>query len=258
MPMNPRLLRPLASGDPDARRYITAVQAADQQALEPAVRKAITDFVTGCKQDGIWDAIKASCILAGARTLAGALVPLKGPAPTNNNFASGDYNREAGLVGNGSDKWLNTNRASNAQGQNSIHAAVYATTTNTGTRYYFGDTLTGSSWTNFFVLNGADIYPYCRESTGGGPLSSRHAVGLLGLNRANSSTYIFRGNGLESTVSQASVAAPADSFVIYRGSASSSFLGNTRLAFYSVGDSLSLSLLDSRVSALITAIGAAI
>jgi hypothetical protein len=33
---------------------------------------------------------------------------------------------------------------------------------------------------------------------------------------------------------------------------------NGRLAFYSIGESLTLSLLDSRVSALITAIGAAI
>jgi hypothetical protein len=57
-------------------------------------------------------AIKASCILAGARTLAGALVPLAGAAPTNvGPFVSGDYNRKTGLVGDGSTKYLNSNRA---------------------------------------------------------------------------------------------------------------------------------------------------
>jgi hypothetical protein len=62
--------------DEDAGNYIQAVETADAQALEPATRKAINNFVIGCKQDGIWEAIKASCILAGARTLDGALVPL--------------------------------------------------------------------------------------------------------------------------------------------------------------------------------------
>jgi hypothetical protein len=84
--------------------------------------------VIGCKQDGIWTAIKASCILAGARTLTGALVPLAGTAPTNFNFVDADYNRKTGLVGNGSNKYLNSNRAGNADPQNSFHHAVYGTT----------------------------------------------------------------------------------------------------------------------------------
>lgn len=255
--MNPRLLRPMASGDPDARRYITAVQAADQQALEPAVRKAITDFVTGCKQDGIWDAIKASCILAGARTLAGALVPLKGPAPTNNNFASGDYNRETGLVGNGSNKWLNTNRASNAQGQDSTHVGLYASTLNTGIQYYFGDSLSGASLTQAFSQIG-EINHKNRDNTGSGLIYARHAVGFIGNNRSTSSAYVVRGNAGETTVTVNSVAPPSDSFVFYRGSPTSSFVASGRYAFYSIGESLSLATLDTRVSALITAIGAAI
>ncbi|MCP4832791.1 MAG: hypothetical protein GY886_11325, partial [Gammaproteobacteria bacterium] len=69
------------SFDSDASTYIDAVEATDGQALETGVRVAINDFVLGCKQDGIWNAIKASCILAGARTLDGALVPLTGTAP---------------------------------------------------------------------------------------------------------------------------------------------------------------------------------
>lgn len=72
--------------DPDAAAYIAAVEAADGQPLEPAVKTAINSFVVGCKADGIWAAIKAACILAGARTLSGALVPLAGTAPTNFNF----------------------------------------------------------------------------------------------------------------------------------------------------------------------------
>ena len=56
--------------DADASAYILAVEAADGQTLEPATRSAINKFVVGCKADGIWAAIKASCIMAGARTFS--------------------------------------------------------------------------------------------------------------------------------------------------------------------------------------------
>jgi hypothetical protein len=36
--------------DEDAGNYIQAVETADAQALEPATRKAINNFVIGCKQ----------------------------------------------------------------------------------------------------------------------------------------------------------------------------------------------------------------
>ena len=114
--------------DADATAYLTAVQAADGQVLEPAVRLAVNSFIKGCKADGIWTAIKASCILAGARTLTGALIPLVGTVPTNFNFVSGDYNRETGLVGDGSTKYLDSNRANNADPQNSNHNTCWVST----------------------------------------------------------------------------------------------------------------------------------
>jgi hypothetical protein len=75
-----------AALDSDAAAYIAAVEAADGQSLEVDVKTAINNFIVGCKADGIWTALKASCILSGARTLSGALVPLVGTAPTNFNF----------------------------------------------------------------------------------------------------------------------------------------------------------------------------
>jgi hypothetical protein len=127
--------------DADAVAYIAAVEAVDGQALETATRMAINSFVKGCKNDGIWTAIKASCILAGARTLAGALVPLVGTAPTNFDglFDSGDYNRKTGLIGDGSTKSLDSNRNNNADPQNSKHVSAYATTVSSvGNACYVG------------------------------------------------------------------------------------------------------------------------
>jgi hypothetical protein len=106
--------------DRDALAYIRNVEAADGGYLELGVKKAIDTFVRGCKYDGIWDAIKASCILCGARTLAGALVPLAGAAPSNNNFVDADYNRETGLKGNGSTKYLDSGRAEYKNGRGAI------------------------------------------------------------------------------------------------------------------------------------------
>jgi hypothetical protein len=45
---------------------------------------------------------------------------------------------------------------------------------------------------------------------------------------------------------------------VYRLGGESAGFADARLAFYSIGESLDLALLDTRVSALITAIGAAI
>ena len=75
----------------------------------------------------MWNYISNCCILAGARTLNGALVPLKGTAPTNYNFTSGDYDRYWGLKGNASDKYLNLNINNTAELATNKHMSVYIT-----------------------------------------------------------------------------------------------------------------------------------
>jgi len=250
MPMNPRLLRPLASRslvDADATAYLTAVSTADTQALEPAVRNAITAFVIGLKQDGIWSAIRGSCILMGARTLAGALTPLKGGSPTNvsNNFVSGDYNRETGLIGNGTNKLLNTNQKDDADPQNSRHGAIYITTAATVGVYSQSAGLQLALTTSFINAGVAASH------------SAPAAVSLFGVSRGSSANYVRRLNGTNTTVSVASVAA-ANTDTVFFGRNNNTNFSDGRLAFYSVGSDLDLSLLEARVSALYTAIGAAI
>jgi hypothetical protein len=95
--------------DTDAQAYITAVETADGQALETGVRDAINTLVLALKSASIWTIAGQLLLPCGPRTLAGALVPLKGTAPTNSGFAFGDYTRKAGLSGNGSSKYLNSN-----------------------------------------------------------------------------------------------------------------------------------------------------
>jgi hypothetical protein len=241
--------------DPDAAAYITAVEIADGQPLEIGVRVAIHSFVKGCKADGIWPAIKASCIMAGARTLAGALVPLVGPAPTNFNFVAGDYNRKTGLVGNGSTKYLDSNRNNNADPQNSKHVAAYVVSIGSGGGRPFVATSTGTGRT--FITDSVQVT--VNRSTFSGA-TAVVAPCLAGASRNSSATFDLRRN--DQTVSFTGVTSETplnqNLFVYRRQAASITEYSDARLAFYSIGESLNLALLDARITTLINTFGAAI
>ena len=235
--------------DPDTRAYITAVESADGQALEPGVRTALDAFVRSCKADGIWDAIKASCIMAGARTLDGALVPLKGTAPTNFNFVSGDYNRKTGLVGDGSTKYLDSNRNNNADPQDSKHLAVWISTHHTrnqlradigmGGVYSGGSQLTASTTARLYRINFTSDPGISDVST---------ATGFWGASRASSSSVFGRYAGATITINNTSTTPFAGNVRVFDRSQNPS---DARLAFYSIGESLDLALLDARVTTLV-------
>jgi len=240
--------RPPAVSDSDAEAYLQAVETADGNFLEVAVRTAVNDFVVGCKTDGIWNAIKASCILAGARTLTGALVPLVGAAPTNVGglFVAGDYNRKTGLVGDGSTKYLDSNRNSQADPKDSYHLAIQISQVGTG--LYFGGSTVGSSGATTLSTAAAR----CRNPDTDSVVP---VAGFAGLSRSSSADYTFRNNSASSTITRTSAEPLSQNAWIYRNAG---FYGNHRLAFYSIGESLDLALLDARVTALINAIAAAI
>jgi hypothetical protein len=250
----PLVLRNQLPADADADAYIAAVEAADGQALEPGVKFAIKNFVLCCKQDGIWDAIKASCILAGARTLNGALVPLVGTAPTNFNFVSSDYNRKTGLVGDGSTKYLDSNRNNNADPQNSNHNACYITQLDTsGIRFYMGR---GGNEPGANVLghtgNATFIRIRMQEQV---VVLQSSPTELYGVSRSSNSQLSCRVNKSNIIVGTLSDGVLNGNVGVFgRGDASTT----ARLAFYSIGESLDLALLDARVTDLINAFGAAI
>jgi hypothetical protein len=251
--------------DADAEAYVNAVEVADGQRIEDPVRFAINDFVIGCKADGIWTAIKASCILAGARTLNGALVPLAGGAPTNFNFVSGDYNRKTGLVGNGSTKYLNTNRAGNADPQNSKHLATYIGSISAKTDFsiLMCDGINGAQVVaQVSIFPGSSTIPVRANNTSADSPALYGGVGFYGISRSVAASYVARGSATNNTITRDSQTPnTANTGVFMRtadaaGSPAQFYDG--RLAFYSIGESLDLALLDTRVTALINAFAASI
>jgi hypothetical protein len=250
--------------DPDALAYITAVEAADGQQLELGVRTAINEFVVGCKADGIWAAIKASCILAGARTLTGALVPLRGTAPTNFNFVSGDYARKTGLIGDGTTKYLDSNRNVNADPQDSNHQAVFIgvpqTDTNTRALMGGGATATGATQFNFAAVTNSYEFRM-RFGSPAFATGSVAASGLMGQSRSGATNWAVRITGATTARTEASETPHNGNALVFARNSATNVAGlwtNARLSFYSIGEALNLAQLDTRVSTLMTAINGAI
>jgi hypothetical protein len=243
--------------DPDAYNYIKAVETADGQALEPTTRKAYDKFIRSCKQDGMLDLIKACCILAGARTLNGALVPLKGTAPTNFNFVGSDYNRKTGLKGDGSNKYLRT--ATTLNDINIDDFTLFCNITE-------AQTVSTAGWVSAAQSNETTLYlgSYNAGSadgvsvglaTGRAGLTRTTAVGFHG-GRGNSTNYReYYWDGLirsTNTTSQALITSSAN-FCIFR--AGENVLGqfsNPRMSICGLGKFLDLSLLNNCVTQLMT------
>ena len=254
------VLRRELPADAEADAYIAAVEAADGQALEPGVKFAIKNFVLCCKQDGIWTAIKAGCILAGARTLSGALQPLVGTAPTNVNFVSGDYNRKTGLGSNiNTSKFLQTSRAANADPQDNTHLSVFLTTSPTYTQFILGSGGINNGATDLIYDGSTGYAARSRRDTAGSTGSRSNALGFIGQARSNGSNAVLRHSNVNFALSSQSQTPTSSAYNVFNTNPTfGGFYCNSKIAFYSIGESLDLTKLDARVTDLINAFGAAI
>jgi hypothetical protein len=89
---------------------------------------------------------------------------------------------------------------------------------------------------------------------------------LIGASRSSSSTISIRNNNSTVTASQTSTAPSTPTLFVFASSdginpnngGSAAFFDDSRLAFYSIGESLDLALLDNRVTQLVADIDAAI
>lgn len=242
--------------DDDAIAYISAVEAADGQALEDDVKIAIHEFIVGCKADpspnpGVsnWDAIKASCLLAGPRTLSGILVPLKGTAPTNVNFVSGDYNRITGLRGNGINKRINSQRANNDDPQNNRGFYVYVTEPSTATdeyNVYIGTGIVSNMSAIYRRSADHTLIRFRPSATEISRAIQNGGVGGLGFSRLSSTHVdilnfdVFEGN-------VANTSGPQNSSNIGVFAGTSDRYDNPRMAIYCIGEAFDQELLNARV-----------
>ena len=242
--------------DPDARDYILRVEAADGERLESQVRGAINDFVLGCKADGIWTSLVTSCIMAGARTVAGAITPLVGNAPTNNNFVAGDYSRKLGLLGNDSNKYLatgyNNNDTTNFP-QNNTHISCFVSVSQTdGSGILVGTITTIGGRLILYYNTTTNIIGRNRSNTASGSITQA-PLGFQGTSRNNSVNFDYRFTSSSGAVSSTVIATstvPTNELLGVFATGSGTTFSAARMSFYSIGKSLTLSSLDSRVTTL--------
>lgn len=220
--------------DPDARNYVSRVEAADGQSLEPGVVAAIDEFIHGCKTDDAWDFIVSSCILCGARTLAGALVPLVGNNITNQGVQESYYNRITGMTATGSYLDTNTPDVSSDVPLNDVHMYVrissLPTALNTGFLVSGNISETGNSSLMLQQYNN-QFFIYNRGRTNEYISLGSKATGDFALWRSNQYNAI---NAVNSTIST-------------NGRGSNASLGNNvkvspsdgRIQFFSFGRSFS-------------------
>jgi hypothetical protein len=267
--------RGAAVSDPDAQAYLRAVETADGQPLEPAVALAVNNFVIGCKSDGTWTALKASCILSGARKKEGAFIDLKTATQvlTNNGFADADYNRKTGLVGNGSNKYLNSNILANTLGATSHALFAYgALTRNTGNSILLGryDGVNGPSLISLDEWAGyvnARAFRSGTATSSNFPVSSATAPAtcIIGSRTSSTSATLFvDGVSIANTtnLSLSTAAQPLYVFALNVNNTSMDSFSSSRVQIYAIFDSGLTSsqagTLRANTTALINAFAAAI
>ena len=248
--------------DADALDYLSRMATADGAGVETGVAVAVDAFFRDSKAAGVFSALKACCILCGARTLAGALVPVVGTAPTSNGFVEGDYSRTAGLAGDGT-SYLDSRRASNADGLNNQHIAVNVSAPATlATAMYIG--ADGGSSANVEIYkSSSDLVFRSRAGSTATAAGSGSQTGFLALSRSDSAAFSYRFAGGDYEAEITSIADSAETlFVLSRNRLGvASFTADGTVSFYSIGTgigSAGLAALDTAVNNLITSIGEAL
>ncbi|HWL53874.1 MAG TPA: hypothetical protein VNQ90_15650 [Chthoniobacteraceae bacterium] len=205
-----------------------------------------------------WDAMKATCLLAGPQTLAGALIPLRGPAPTNINFVSGDYHPVNGLKGNGSSKTLLTNYTNDGTAIDQ-HVSVFCSTVfaDSGNNTNYIGNVSGSEGVTR-IVNTGDAISFRLIDWGGknnipypAAPNNRGFLGLSSIpNQSSQVAYALpNSDGIGTRTNYAIYNTP---FYVYSNSTGN--FSAAQLSFFSVGKTVDLIAMRSALNAYMEAI----
>lgn len=274
MSLSQVLIIPLSSYDRDAKNYISRVEAADSDYLEQPVKRAINKLIRRLKSTPSpiaatqWDAICAgtALLMCGAKTLTGALVPLHKdmPTPTNYNFVSGDYNRRAGLKGDGTTKFLGLGINNDSVPQDDRHLAAWQTEhcSRDADRALVGCGLAVTSNANSQLLfRPDDRRPRLSVLTAGDVIVSdaTSTLGMYCASRSTATNIMERYGGVsEQRSSTSSTPAIAEILAFSRGTsaASPAQLADSRMPWVSFGRAVDPADLDFAIGEYLTTLAA--
>lgn len=263
--------------DADAADYIARVNAVDAAngasgGLEAGLQDIIHILFRDLKSDGNFAPLKASCLLAGPRTRQGCAVPLLAsmPTPILLNFGGSDYTRKTGLLAgvvpaNGQIKAINTQRSNSADPQNNCSFSVFVSSvgaTTATTKVMFGSQIAGTNQKIIAAattINSGQLSFRCQDTGALAAGVGARAPGLIGASRSLAASYTIRNNNQSATVTSTSVAPQSQNLFVCATTADGTTptsVDDSVYSFYHIGEAVTLSTLDQRISAYMTALNA--
>jgi hypothetical protein len=151
-------------------------------------------------------------------------------------------------VGNGSSKWLNSNRNNNADPQDNNHNSVFISAVPTVSSGLVGTASSTLGHNNIFA--GTDANGLFMRSRSATLFSLQPTIptGFAGHTRSQAGSFLARAAKVTQTAVRDSGTPSTGPIQVFTRDTS---FTNARLAFYSIGESLNLALLDARVTDLI-------
>jgi hypothetical protein len=240
--INPYVFVGVGGGyDPDAQAMFDARAAVGNEPTEP-YKQAISDYVEEIKAiPGFWDDIIQLVVMAGATTINGACIAIKGNNLTPISMVNTDVNIKTGVKGNGTNKYFQTGYGFPITGtsQNDFHCYACVTEgSSLTTRSLFGRG-TIAIGSNAWILNTPGSSRANNEAADSGGVGG---TGGFGLSRASSTAYTRMYNGNVSTVTRNSGSPPdASLYVLARGFGTTpQNFSNARILIWAMGPAVTL------------------
>ena len=246
---------------PAARDYFRRLDAADLRVnTYDAVNARFIDRLVA-NGGNFWPDSGAFNAMAGYLfPTGGTLIPLhpSHDAGTLNAFVSGDWNAVTGLKGNpAASTFVDSNRNYRDDGQNDNHGAVFVTEVNSTTTDRRN--ILGTNNVNRYISSRLNLTGYLtRNNSAAATTLLTPQTGLLAISRSAGANYLFRRNGVNETITEASEE-PIDANIEVLGTPSRFCDG--RFPFYSLGANLNgtgeLAELDAAITEWVNGLAAA-
>jgi len=240
------------SFDTDAVDYISRVETADAETLEIGIQVAINNLVVELKDEGLWNDITQLVLTCGARTLTGALEPLKGVAPGTWGGTSSLYNRKTGLKGDKSNV-IDTNIASNSL-PNNLHTSLWITEQRSGTAFevYLGSGIFQSGLKLIQMIHASGTTVLASRVNSDTSILTDVGLNLYATSRLDNTSVQIYSSGVLNNITDNNIGTTditTNVIIFGRGTpTSSSDRSNPRIRHWSLGNNLDLIKLNTSLS----------
>lgn len=248
------------SFDPDFLVWYNLVLAAGSSISSPNI-VTLNKFFLDLKSNNLWNSITQANILCGTNNLTGCLIPIKGATPVNNGFVSRDYNIINGLnSGALNNKWLDT----------TILESSFLTNPDSVGRHFFvaSSSLSSPTISNKYLIGssntgGSRIYSPSIAGTFSMQLNAGSTIADLsptfgtlvqriGMSRQNGTLNRYYNGSITSSANSIGTILTNNTIGVYGAPAQLRY--QTIMQFYSFGYFTNLTILDSVVSNMISAL----